>query len=96
VGPSPPNPPIVFKTPGHKPDVHLNVSDDLEFHVHSVVLKLRSASFCKFLDSTDQEGAVSNTTSEYEWSTKIDDDGTWGLVMAASTRVSVKDAEKIY
>src|SRR6187402_2341564 len=45
--------PIVFHTPGLKPDVRLMVFDE-EFHVHSVLLKLHSAFFRKFLDSPDK------------------------------------------
>jgi len=45
--------PIVFHTPGFKPDVRLMVFDR-EFQVHSVLLKLHSAFFRKFLDSPDK------------------------------------------
>ncbi|KAH9215140.1 hypothetical protein DL95DRAFT_461401 [Leptodontidium sp. 2 PMI_412] len=46
-------PPIVFSTPGLKPDTRLTVFEQ-EFQVHSLVLKLHSAFFRKFLDSPDK------------------------------------------
>jgi hypothetical protein len=45
--------PIVFLCPGQKPDVRLTVFD-LEFDVHSVVLKMNSTFFLKFLYSPDK------------------------------------------
>jgi hypothetical protein len=45
--------PVVFQSPGLQPDVRLTVFDK-EFHVHSVLLKLHSAFFRKFLDSPDK------------------------------------------
>ncbi|TVY18351.1 hypothetical protein LARI1_G004430 [Lachnellula arida] len=82
---SPPSP-IVFQSPGLQPDVRLVVFDQ-EFHVHSVVLKLYSAFFRKFLDSPDKAtaaaGARHSSTAllesitpskfKYEWVTKFDE-----------------------
>jgi len=53
--------PIVFTAPGLGPDVSLKVFDNWEFHVHSVLLKLHSAFFRKFLDSADKNTAGSTT-----------------------------------
>lgn len=53
------NSPIVFSQPGLKPDTRLTVFDQ-EFHVHSIILKLKSAFFRKFLDSPDK--ALTNET----------------------------------
>jgi hypothetical protein len=50
---NPPKSPIVFQSPGIRPDVSLKVFD-VEFHVHSILLKLHSAFFRKFLDSPDK------------------------------------------
>ncbi|KAH6711270.1 hypothetical protein BKA61DRAFT_577729 [Leptodontidium sp. MPI-SDFR-AT-0119] len=47
------NRPVVFTTPGYQTDVRLTVFDQ-DFHVHSVLLKIHSAFFRKFLDSPDK------------------------------------------
>ncbi|PVH87079.1 hypothetical protein DL98DRAFT_355713, partial [Cadophora sp. DSE1049] len=49
----------VFTTPGYQPNVRLVVFDQ-EFHVHSILLKLHSAYFRKFLDSPDKAPKVAN------------------------------------
>jgi len=49
----PPKSPIIFQSPGLKPEVSLKIFN-VEFHVHSVLLKLHSAFFRKFLDSPDK------------------------------------------
>ncbi|KAG4412199.1 hypothetical protein IFR04_014659 [Cadophora malorum] len=54
--------PIVFATPGYQPDVRLVVFDQ-DFHIHSILLKLRSAYFRKYLDSPDKAPKVTNTIS---------------------------------
>ncbi|TVY41344.1 hypothetical protein LOCC1_G005649 [Lachnellula occidentalis] len=86
VAASPPTP-IVFQSPGLQPDVRLMVFDQ-EFHVHSVILKLYSAFFRKFLDSPDKVAAVeaastgtlrpaqwsAPTKFKYEWFTQLDQD----------------------
>ncbi|KAH7403259.1 hypothetical protein BKA64DRAFT_641261 [Cadophora sp. MPI-SDFR-AT-0126] len=51
--------PIMFTTPGFQPDVRLVVFDQ-ELHVHSILLKLYSAYFRKFLDSPDKTPKVAN------------------------------------
>jgi hypothetical protein len=48
-----PRSPIIFQFPGLKLDVSLKVFE-VEFHVHSMLLKLHSAFFRKFLDSPDK------------------------------------------
>jgi hypothetical protein len=50
--------PIVFQSPGLKPDVSLKVFD-VEFHVNSTLLKLHSAFFRTFLDSADKVTSAS-------------------------------------
>ena len=54
---------------------------DTEFHVHSVILKLYSAFFAKFLDSPDKAHpqTVPVGRFKYEWVSKVDDDGSWGF-----------------
>ena len=77
-----------FSAPGLEPDVRLRVFDKWEFHVHSVILKLYSAFFRKFLDPSNKlEDSSLNTSSQfkYEWVTEIDDDGEgWHLISESS------------
>lgn len=54
-----PKSPIIFQSPGLKPDVSLKVFD-VDFYVHSIVLKLHSAFFRKFLDSANEAASPSN------------------------------------
>ena len=77
--------PIVFKSPGLKPDVRLTVFDQ-EFHVHSTLLKLYSAFFRTYLDSADKAPAPSSAVFRYEYVSVIDEDGTWGLEAASKVR----------
>lgn len=75
--------PIIFTSQG-PPDVRLNVLSQ-EYHVHSVVLKLHSAYFWKFLDSPDKtDDPPTGTAFKYEWVTKVDeeDKSGWQLVCA--------------
>ncbi|TGO08726.1 hypothetical protein BTUL_0194g00060 [Botrytis tulipae] len=58
----------VYKLPGHKVDVKLLVFD-YEIHCHSLMLKLGSAYFRKFLDSADKAPAPANATFRYEYVT---------------------------
>ncbi|KAM3086156.1 hypothetical protein ACMFMG_000292 [Clarireedia jacksonii] len=74
-----PKPPIVFRLPTHPPDVKLKIFDTLDFHVHSIILKMHSAFFRKFLDSPEK-GSPLTGKWRYEWGTVIDDDGSWSLV----------------
>jgi hypothetical protein len=73
---------VKFTSPGLQADVRLKVFN-VDFHVHSVLLKLHSSFFRKFLDSPDKEGTIPGSAEfKYEWVTKIDDDGSWHLVSA--------------
>ncbi|EPE24748.1 POZ [Glarea lozoyensis ATCC 20868] len=78
----------VIVSPGLQPDVRLKVFDRWQFHVHSVILKLYSAFFRKFLDPSNRDasaGATSFSQFKYEWVTEIDDDGMgWHLVSEGS------------
>ncbi|KAF7932714.1 uncharacterized protein EAE98_004013 [Botrytis deweyae] len=58
----------VYKLPGHRVDVKLCVFDH-EIHCHSLMLKLGSAYFRKFLDSADKTPAPANATFSYEYVT---------------------------
>ncbi|KAH7319453.1 hypothetical protein BKA65DRAFT_409686 [Rhexocercosporidium sp. MPI-PUGE-AT-0058] len=72
--------PIVFFSPGLKPDTRLTVFDQ-EFQVHSMILKLHSAFFRKFLDSADKTSIASNGQPfKYDWVTKVDAKEEWHLV----------------
>lgn len=81
--------PIIFTARGFETDGRLHVLDKAVFHVHPVILKLNSAFFFKFLDSPDKENAAPASGGlKYEWITKVDEDGTWGLVVAVDGKVS--------
>ncbi|KAH7403236.1 hypothetical protein BKA64DRAFT_743856 [Cadophora sp. MPI-SDFR-AT-0126] len=71
---------IVFTARGLTPDVQLQVFDQV-YHVHSVILKMQSAFFFKFLDSPEKPNIPdSNGKISYKWITEIDDDGkSWAL-----------------
>lgn len=74
-----PKPPIIFKSPGMKPDIYFKVFNQ-EFHVTSMVLKLTCGFFRTFLDPSG--GKLPKSTQPAfasEWLTRIDDDGTWEL-----------------
>jgi hypothetical protein len=73
---------IRFNSPGLKHDVRLKVFD-IDFHVHSVILKLYSGFFRKFLDSPEKKIPASADFA-YEWVTQIDEDGSWHLICAES------------
>ncbi len=71
-----PKSPIIFQPPGLKPDVSLKVFD-VSFYVHSVVLKLHSAFFRKFLDATNKTASPStNGTLKLEASDSASDGTT--------------------
>lgn len=69
--------PLVFNAAGFQPDVSLMVFDQ-DFHVNSVVLKLYSAYFRKFLDSAEKNGPLSGQFA-YKYTTVVDPDGMWAL-----------------
>lgn len=82
-----PREPIVFKLAGHpKPDMRIQAFD-AEFHCHSIILKLYSAFFRKFLDSPDKKNEAFSGF-RYNWVTKVDSDETWSVVAAESLDVS--------
>ena len=70
-----------------KPDTRLTVLRQ-EFHVHSVILKLHSAFFRKFLDSEDKEVAPAFSAFRYDYVSVFDTDGTWGLEPASTAHVA--------
>ncbi len=78
--------PIVFESPGLKPDVHITMCGQ-EFQVHSVILKLHSAFFRKFLDSPDKEAAPASSPFKYDYVSVIDTDGFAGLEPVANVKV---------
>jgi hypothetical protein len=82
--------PIIFKVPGLQSDLRLQVFETM-FHVHSVILKLHSEFFFKFLDSPEKitPAVLIAQGFKYEWATKVYQDGEgWGLVDARSVEVS--------
>jgi hypothetical protein len=81
---------VTFNVRGQaKEDVRLRVFRT-EYHVHSWILKMHSAFFFKFLDSPDKDHSRPTPAGgfKYEWITKVDDDGTWGLVAKDDRNVS--------
>jgi hypothetical protein len=97
---SPPKSPIVFQSPGLKPDVSFNVFD-VEFHVHSILLKLHSAFFRKFLDSPDKTVSPSTVNNDSASGTTPPGDSAFGLCLASvefkykwATKVDENDVEK--
>ncbi|KAG0649953.1 hypothetical protein D0Z07_3582 [Hyphodiscus hymeniophilus] len=53
---------------------------DQEFQVHSLMLKIGSQFFRKFMDSADKTPAPAGAEIRYEYRSVVDDDGeTWGL-----------------
>jgi hypothetical protein len=88
---------IVFASPGLLPDVRLKVFGTWEFHVHSVVLKLYSAFFRKFLDPSNKEEAAPATLGikfRYEWVTEIDEDGNGWHLISESSKASICQATR--
>ena len=75
--------PIVFSSPGLTPDVRLTVFGR-EFHVHSIVLKLHSNFFRKFLDAGNKTATPASSLFQYDYVSVLDDDGTWGLETSTS------------
>ncbi len=78
--------PIVFQSPGLKPDVRLTIYGQ-EFHVHSVILKLHSNFFRKFLDSPEKEAAPPSSPFKYDYASVTDADGFSGLEPVAAAKV---------
>jgi hypothetical protein len=80
--------PIVFASPGTQPDVRFMVLKQ-EFHLHSVILKLHSNFFRRFLDSADKQGPPEFASFRYEYVSVIDEKGEeplWALDVAAKVR----------
>lgn len=71
------NEPFTFTLSDQKPDVWLNVFGK-GFHVHSIVLRLYSAFFRKFLDAPNLP-SPGMRPYPYEYVTVVDEDGIWGL-----------------
>jgi hypothetical protein len=63
--------PIIFKTRGLNADVRLRAFET-DFHVHSVILKIHSAFFFKFLDSADKTAALTNLTLAGRFQVRMD------------------------
>lgn len=79
----------IFTLAGFTADVRRLVFEQ-EYHVHSVILKLFSAYFRKFLDSPDKPGKPASASFQYEYATAPDDDETWALEPANKIRFSRK------
>ncbi|KAI9782510.1 MAG: hypothetical protein M1835_004024 [Candelina submexicana] len=77
--------PIVLVSPGGTPDTCLTVFGQ-EFHAESAVLRLQSGFFRTFLTA---EAKTSSSNFQYEYISKVDKDGTWGL----QPKSTVNDAQ---
>ncbi|KAF7919804.1 hypothetical protein BELL_0052g00040 [Botrytis elliptica] len=76
-----PSPQVVtFSLPGQKPDTRITIFQLKELRVHSSILKLYSAYFRKFMDSPDKEPAPSSAAWKYDWTAKVEEDGSWYVV----------------
>ncbi|KAE8442587.1 hypothetical protein EG329_003074 [Mollisiaceae sp. DMI_Dod_QoI] len=91
---SSPAAPIIFTSPGLKPDVRLNVLGT-DFHVHSIILKLHSNFFRRFLDSPDKHPAPDSALFRYEYSSVIETDGASAVkwVLEPGRKVSLSGLE---
>ncbi|CZR55552.1 uncharacterized protein PAC_05440 [Phialocephala subalpina] len=68
------------------PDTSLIVFD-VDFQVHSIVLKRHSQFFATFLDSADKSSS-SNGPVKYEWITKVEDNGrSWSLIALENSQL---------
>lgn len=76
---------MVFALPGLETDTRLEVFG-VEVHVSSIIPKLGSKYFRKFLDSADKVAPPASSPFRYEYVTVVDDDGTWGLEAALKVR----------
>lgn len=82
------NRPIVFSCSDLRPDTRLHVFDKT-FHVHSLVLKLYSGYFRRFLDSADKVSVPpSSIVFRCDYVTVIDKDGMWVLEQVTKVFVS--------
>ncbi|CZR63411.1 uncharacterized protein PAC_13308 [Phialocephala subalpina] len=97
-------PPITFVSPGLQLDARLLVFDQ-EYHVHSLILKLHSAYFRRYLHSAEKDGEAAYAAAQfkYDYVSVIDEDGVWGLepadkaappTEAMIARISQPDSEK--
>lgn len=82
---------ITMKARGLESDVRLHVLDRAVFEVHSIILKLQSQFFFKFLEPVNKEDTASTAThgaTKYEWITEWDDNGMdWYLVSGKYDKV---------
>ncbi|QSZ36367.1 hypothetical protein DSL72_006243 [Monilinia vaccinii-corymbosi] len=85
---------VVYTLSNHDADVKLKIFDELEFHVHSTVLKTHSAFFRRFLDSPDKVSKNQNLGKfKYVWVSVIDEDGSWSLIDVRNQPNETNDAE---
>ncbi|KAI9716926.1 MAG: hypothetical protein M1812_005075 [Candelaria pacifica] len=67
--------PVAFTIPGGTPDVCMTVFSK-EFHAESSILRANSRFFRRFLINPRPS---ENSRFDYDYVSKVDDDGTWGL-----------------
>ncbi|KAF7911434.1 uncharacterized protein EAF01_002941 [Botrytis porri] len=71
---------VTFSIPGQTPDTRITIFQLKELHVHSSILKLYSAYFRKFMDSPDKDSAPPSAMWKYDWTEKVEEDGSWYVV----------------
>ena len=71
-------PPIKFISPGFTADTCINVFGQ-DYHVNSMILKLHSSYFRKFLDSADKPNAPATAIFKYNYGTVVDADDIWAV-----------------
>jgi hypothetical protein len=71
-------PPIKFISPGFTADTCITVFGQ-DYHVNSMILKLHSNYFRKFLDSADKPNAPATAIFKYNYTTVVDEDGIWAV-----------------
>ncbi|CAG8956668.1 hypothetical protein HYFRA_00012212 [Hymenoscyphus fraxineus] len=72
--------PIIFTSPGSRTTDTRIVVFNQEFHVSSESLRILSVYFKKFLDPINApDRKPASFKFKYEWFTRVDDDGMWGL-----------------
>ncbi|KAF7917926.1 uncharacterized protein EAE98_009954 [Botrytis deweyae] len=81
---------------GQLPDTRFRLFGKIEIHAHSILLKMHSAFFRKFMDSPDKVPSKAGAAFVYEWVDEVDDDGSgWHVVADSNKKSSTKLSEGI-
>lgn len=77
---------MVFFSPGLTPDVRFTMYDKFEYHLHSIVLKLHSRFFQRFLNSPEKSHVPASKEFQYEYVSAENEEG-WVLEPKSSAYV---------